>query len=257
MDSSPSLLAPLAPLVSPTLKSTEPAALSAVEEGRIEGEVESSKGGVAALSRPLRLTTIAGPLCFRYHILYTALQCCSLPYPTLPYPTIPCPVLLCSTLPCPVPSFHVRSYPVCHVTHGAHTDDITAAIIAPVILLNSSHIVCRTSTLSQPTFYAYTVSLPSPALDLPHVASAVTAHSLPLLLLPSYYLPSKTDCPYSPTNAELPIHSSDLLLPLSGDVIIADSLLPECRPGDRCVVLDAGANTLSLFRYSSTESQTL
>ena len=38
--------------------------------------------------------------------------------------------------------------------------------------------------------YAYTVSLPSPALDLPHEASAVKSFFLPLLLLS--FLPNTT-----------------------------------------------------------------
>jgi diaminopimelate decarboxylase len=36
----------------------------------------------------------------------------------------------------------------------------------------------------------------------------------------------------------------------SGDIVASHIAFPKCAPGDRCVVMDAGANTVSLHRYA-------
>lgn len=48
-----------------------------------------------------------------------------------------------------------------------------------------------------------------------------------------------------------PLVSTTLTGPLcfSGDNIASRVLLPVCQPGDRCLLMDCGANTLSLFRW--------
>ena len=54
---------------------------------------------------------------------------------------------------------------------------------------------------------------------------------------------------YTPLYSYRPARVTTIAGPLcfSGDVIITDAILPESHPGDRCIVLDGGANTLSLF----------
>jgi hypothetical protein len=95
---------PLSAPISSTIKTADTAARSAQQDDRGASETQSCRGGSTVHSRPLRLTTIAGPLCFRYVVPYTAPPCCHL---------YSIPILQAAVaLPCVV-----HSHLECYVTH--------------------------------------------------------------------------------------------------------------------------------------------